>query len=74
MSGWTAGTFYDTGTISVAVSDLMTAQVNWGPGSTASGLAATLAASINGLEGISGSSCPTAAQIASATGYVSACA
>jgi RHS repeat-associated protein len=72
--GWTAGTFYDTGTISVAVSDLMTAQVNWVQGSTPSNLAATLAASINGLEGIPGSSCPTAAQIASATGYVSACA
>jgi RHS repeat-associated protein len=71
--GWTAGTYYDTGTISVKVSDT-TAQVNWVQGSTPSGLAATLAASINGLEGIPGSSCPTAAQIASATGYVSACA
>ena len=72
--GWTAGTYYDTGTISVTVSDLMTAQVNWVQGSTSSGLAATLATSINGLEGIPGSSCPTAAQIATATGYVSACA
>jgi RHS repeat-associated protein len=73
-SGWTAGTYYDTGTISVTVSDLLTAQVNWVQGSTPSGLAATLAASINGLEGIPGSSCPTAAQTATATGYVSACA
>ncbi len=71
--GWNAGTYYDTGAITATVSDL-TAQVNWVQGSTPSSLATTLAASINGLEGIPGSSCPTAAQIATATGFVSACA
>jgi len=51
--GVTAGTFYDSGTINVAVSGV-TAQTTWGQGSTASGLAATLATLLNATEGSTG--------------------
>ena len=75
--GWTAGTYYDTGTITATISDT-TAQVNWVPSSTPSSLAATLATSINAIEGIPGTSCPTASQISTidsdSGGFVTACA
>ena len=75
--GWTAGTFYDTGTLTAEVSGTEV-QLQWGQNSTNAGLASNLAAAINGMEGISGSSCPTANQInainSDSGGFVTACA
>ena len=71
--GWAAGTDYDTGTVSVTVSD-STWGANWAQGSTQASLAAALAASINAAAGIPATSCPTPSQLQSSLGFVSACA
>jgi hypothetical protein len=62
-----------TGTITATVSDT-TAQVNWGQGSTPASLATALATAINAESGLSGINCPTKSQIATAAGFVTACA
>jgi len=69
QGGWVAGTYYDTGTITATVSDT-TAQVHWGQGSTP----ASLAMAINAESGVSGVNCPSQSQIATAAGFVTACA
>ncbi|MGO9317041.1 MAG: RHS repeat-associated core domain-containing protein [Terracidiphilus sp.] len=75
--GWNAGTYYDAGTITAAVSDT-TAQVNWVQGSTPASLASSLAIALNSIEGIPNTSCPTASQISAIgsddAGFVTACA
>jgi transposase len=61
--------FAGTGTITATVSDT-TAQVHWGQGSTP----ASLATAINAESGVSGVNCPSQSQIATAAGFVTACA